>query len=68
MEVTPIDRSSSIATDAKKITPDPIRPLDQASSTPNADAVALAKAIAAVNDLPLSPEVKADIIRRLAGL
>ena len=32
------------------------------------DAATLARAIAAVNDLPLSPEAKADLIRRLAGL
>ena len=34
---------------------------------PEADTVALARAITAVNELPLAPEVKADIIRRLAG-
>jgi len=37
-------------------------------SAPEADAVALARAIAAVNDLPLAPEAKAAIIRQLAGV
>jgi len=44
--------------------PGPIRP----EATPTADAVTLARAIVAVNDLPLPPEMKATIIRQLAGL
>jgi len=39
-----------------------------ADNAPAPDAVTLARAIVAVNDLPLPPEAKADIIRRLAGL
>ena len=37
-------------------------------AAPEADAVTLARAIAAVNELPLAPEVKANLVRRLAGV
>ena len=46
----------------------PIHPDKPTLEVPNPDALTLARAIAAVNDLPLPPEAKADLIRRLAGL
>ena len=44
------------------------RPVVAPDGTQESGAVALARAIAAVNDLPLAPEAKAAIIRQLAGL
>ena len=37
-------------------------------ASPEADAVALARAITAINELHLPPEVKANLVRRLAGV
>jgi len=50
----------------ENVLPSPKSTISEA--VPEADAVALARAITAINELPLTPEVKANLVRRLVGV